>query len=222
MPISKAQFKEAFREVVSSEFSHIPKNENEIEFVFSERFNKRMTKLINSQKKAYYHLINTAAKRVAIIFILILTMFTTAFSVKAIREPIIEFVKQIYETFVHYSVEGDTIDKITKEYSLTHVPEGFNQIDIVRSDNFIITTYESISGNVIEFTQTTTESHVGHFIDNEDGYIHSEIIDGIQIEFKEWNDIKNAVWIEYGYVFTIDCFGNVSFDEIKQMIVSVG
>ena len=61
MPISKAEFKEAFREVISSEFSNIPKNENEIDFVFSERFNKRMAKLITSQKKAYYHLINTAA-----------------------------------------------------------------------------------------------------------------------------------------------------------------
>ena len=38
MTISKAEFKEAFREVISSEFSHIPKNENEIDFVFIFRY----------------------------------------------------------------------------------------------------------------------------------------------------------------------------------------
>lgn len=221
MPISKAEFKEAFREVISSEFSHIPKNENDIDFVFSERFNKRMAKLINSQKKAYYYLINTAAKRVAIIFVLILTMFTAAFSVKAIREPIIEFVKQIYETFIHYSVEGDTIDKITKEYSITQLPEGFEISDIIRSDNFIITTYENASGDIIEFYQMTTQSHSGHFVDNEKGEIHSEIIDSISVEFKEWHNTKNAIWIEYGYVFTVNCYGDIRFDIIKEMICSI-
>lgn len=222
MPISKAQFKEAFREVISSEFSHIPKNENEIEYEFSERFNKRMTKLINSQKKTYYKLINTAAKRVAIIFVLILTMFTAAFSVKAIREPIIEFVKQIYETFVHYSVDGDTNDKIEKEYSLKFVPDRFEQTDIIINDNSINTTYESQTADRILFSQMTTKTHSGHFVDNETGDIHSENIDGIEVEFKEWHTTKSAIWIENGYVFAIDCYGEISFDEIKQMIASLG
>ena len=221
MPISKAEFKEAFREVISSEFSHIPKNENEIDFVFSDRFNKRMAKLINSQKKAYYYLINTAAKRVAIIFVLILTMFTAAFSVKAIREPIIEFVKQIYETFIHYSVDGDTTDKITKEYSLTQLPDGFNQTNIIKNDNSITTIYENTSGDIIEFSQMTTEIHLGYFLDNEEGNIHSEIIDDIKVEFKEWRDLKSAVLINHGYVFMIDCYGEIDFDEIKQMITSI-
>ena len=221
MPISKAEFKEAFREVISSEFSHIPKNENEIDFVFSERFNKRMAKLINLQKKSYYYLINTAAKRVAIIFVLILTMFTAAFSVKAIREPIIEFVKQIYETFVHYSVEGDTIDRITKEYSLTHIPDGFNKTDVIRSDNSIITIYENASGDIIEFSQMTTKSDSGHFVDNETGKIFNETIDEIRVEFKVWNDLKSALWTEHEYVFMLDCYGTLTFDDIKQMIVSI-
>lgn len=221
MPISKAEFKKAFREVVSSEFSHIPKNENEIEYEFSERFNKRMAKLINSQKKSYYRLINTAAKRVAVIFILVLTMFTAAFSVKAIREPIIEFVKHVYETFIHYSVEGDTDDKIEIEYSLTFVPDGFEQTDIIRNDNSINITYESTDGDIIEFAQMTTETYSGHFVDNETGNIYTENVDGINVEFKEWHTTKNAIWIEKGYVFVIDCYGEISLDEIKQMIVSL-
>lgn len=221
MPISKAKFKEAFREVISSEFSHIPKNEDEIDFEFSERFNKRMTKLINSQKKAYYKLINTAAKRVAIIFVLILTMFTAAFSVKAIREPIIKFVKQIYETFIHYSVEGETIDKITEEYSLTYVPEGFNQIDIVQNDHLITTTYENSFEDRIVFSQMTTETYLGYFLDNETGEVHSEVVNGINVEWKKWYDNITVLWTNEGYVFSIECMGNINFDTIKDMICSV-
>lgn len=221
MPISNAQFKEAFREVIASEFSHIPVNEDEIDYVFSERFNKRMAKLINSQRKSYYKFINTAAKRVAIIFVIILTMFTAAFSVKAIREPIIEFVKHIYETFIHYSVEGDTVDKITKEYTIKVLPDGFEQTDIVRSENSIITFYENASEDFIEFSQMTTESHLGHFVDNEVGEIHSENVNGIEVEFKEWNDTKSVIWINHGYVFTINCYSDIGFDMIKQMITSI-
>lgn len=221
MPISKAEFKKAFREVVSSEFSHIPKNENEIEYEFSERFNKRMTKLINSQKKSYYRLINTAAKRVAVIFILVLTMFTAAFSVKAIREPIIEFVKHVYETFIHYSVEGDTDDKIEIEYSLKFVPDGFEQTNIVQDDYTVSTIYENVSGDSIVFTQMTPKTHSGHFVDNETGNIYSETVDGIEVEFKEWYQNKTVLWTSNGYVFSIECIGDISLDEIKQMICSI-
>ncbi|MBO5211832.1 MAG: DUF4367 domain-containing protein [Clostridia bacterium] len=221
MPISKAEFKEAFREVISSEFSHIPKNENEIDFVFSERFNKRMTKLVNSQKKAYYYLINTAAKRVAIIFVLILTMFTAAFSVKAIREPIIEFVKQIYETFIHYSVEGDTIDKITKKYSITRLPEGFYETDKVNNNYTIITFFENSSGDTIVFSQMTTKTNAGYFLDNETGEVHSEVVNGINVEWKKWYDNITVLWTNEGYVFSIECMGNINFDTIKDMICSV-
>ncbi len=221
MAISKAQFKEAFREVISSEFSHIPKNEDEIDFVFSERFNKRMSKLINSQKKTYYHLINTAAKRVAIIFVLILTMFTAAFSVKAIREPIIEFVKQIYETFIHYSYNGDTVAKITKEYNITKIPKGFKQTDTSRNEYLITKIYENDLGDTFEFTQMITESNSGFFFDNENGNIYLETVNGLKVEFKEWYDNKTAIWTNDGYVFSIDCIGDINFDILKEMICSI-
>lgn len=111
MAMSKTDFKNAFREVVSSEFAHIPTDESSIDFTFSERFNKRMEKLIRSQKKVYYNFVNTAYKRVAILCVILLTMLTTACSVKAIREPIVNFIKQVYESFTHYSYDGDTTEK---------------------------------------------------------------------------------------------------------------
>ena len=72
-----------------------------------------MQKLIKSQKKLYWNIVNTAAKRAAVIFVAIITIFTAAFSVKAIREPILKFIKQIYESFTFCSFEGDTTEIIT-------------------------------------------------------------------------------------------------------------
>lgn len=221
MPISKAQFKEAFREVISSEFSHIPKDENDIEFAFSKRFTKRMEKLINSQKKVYYKLINTACKRVAIVFVLIITIFTAAFSVKAIREPIINFIKQVYESFTYYTFGGDTVEIITKEYNITEIPDDYEQIEKTTEDNLVVTTYKNSLGNTIIFSQMTTEYSIGYFVDNESGNLYVEKVGNIEVEFKEWYDTKTAMWVAEGYVFTLDCIGSVSNEDIKQIILSI-
>lgn len=141
MAMSKSDFKKALREVVSLEFAHIPEDESSINYTFSERFNKKMEKLIKSQRKAYWGVINTATKRAAVIFIAILSLFTAAFSIKAIREPIVNFFIKIYETFTHYSFEGETTEFISKEYSITNLPEGFVKSEQTKSDISIITIY---------------------------------------------------------------------------------
>ena len=220
MAMSKTDFKNAFREAVSSEFAHIPTDEKSIDFTFSERFNKRMEKLIRSQKKVYYNYVNTAYKRIAIICVVLLTMLTTACSVKAIREPIINFIKQVYESFTHYSFDGDTTSIIVKEYSIK-LPDGFKQTNINKNNSLIAKEYINNSGDIIDFKQMTTEYSTGYFVDNENGKIETEIINEIEVVVKERFDTKSAIWAKDGYVFAIDCYGSVDWNTIKQIIESL-
>ena len=220
MSMSREEFKAAFREVVSSEFAHIPTDESSIDFTFSEKFIKRMDKLIRAQRKSYYKFINTAAKRAAVIFAAIITLFTASLSVKAIREPVVRFVKRIYETFIHYSFDGGTTDKISKEYAI-RVPENFNQTNRIQGDALIATEYTSDSGDIIEFKQMTTEYSIGYFVDNEIGNIKTEVINGMEVDFKEWYDTKSAIWAKDGYVFAIDCYGDIDWETIKQIIADI-
>lgn len=221
MAITKAEFKKAFREVVSLEFSHIPTDENSIEYTFSQKFIKRMEKLIKSQKKVYWHFVNTASKRVAIVLLAIVTMFSAAFGVKAIREPIVNFIKQVYETFTHYSFEGDTANVIAKEYSITQIPDGFEQTNKLKNDNTIFTTYQNSSGETIEFTQKITESHSGLYGDNENTAISKVRVNSLEIELREWNDIKHALWTYDGYYFMIYSSGSIEVNTIIEIIESI-
>ena len=219
--MSREEFKAAFREVVSSEFAHIPTDESSIDFTFSEKFNKKMEKLIKSQRKPYWNFISTVSRQAAVIIVAIITLVTAAFSVKAIREPIIKFIKQVYESFTHYSFEGDTVEIITKEYTITQMLDGYEQFDKLTSENTIATTYKNKLGDTIIFTQMTTEYSIGYFVDNESGEQYTETVDDIEIEFKEWYDTKTAIWANDGYVFSIDCIGNISFEDIKQIIRTI-
>lgn len=162
MSMSREEFKAAFREVISSEFAQIPTDEDSIDFTFSEKFIKRMDKLIRAQKKSYYKFINTAGKRVAVIFAAIITLFTASLSVKAIREPVVRFIKQVYETFIHYTFEGDIQPKIKKEFFIKTLPDGFIQHDKIESDLAITTIYVN-DNNTIKFTQQST-NNANHFL----------------------------------------------------------
>ncbi len=222
MAITENQFKQAFREAVSSEFSHIPSDENAIDIVLSERFTRKMEKLINAQKKSYYAFVNTAAKRAAIVFAILLTMLTTACSVKTIREPILNFIKEVYETLTHFSVDGDTVEVITKEYYPTYIPAGYTQVDRMKSDAYIVTTYKNDADEYIDFKQMTSETTVGYFIDNETQILTIEDSNGLEIYYKERNNTKFALWNNHGYTFEINCFGdNIDLKIIQNIISSV-
>lgn len=217
--MSREEFKAAFREVVSSEFAHIPTDESSIDFTFSEKFIKRMDKLIRAQRKSYYKFINTAAKRAAVIFAAIITLFTASLSVKAIREPVVRFIKQVYETFIHYTFEGEIQPKIKKEFFIKTLPDGFIQHDKIESDLAITTIYVN-DNNTIKFTQQST-NNANHFFDNESGTLTKVTISGINVDIYESENIKHAVWTDEGYFFKLTCIGEINIDSVTMMIESI-
>ena len=219
LSMSREEFKAAFREVISSEFAQIPTDEDSIDFTFSEKFIKRMDKLIRAQKKSYYKFINTAGKRVAVIFAAIITLFTASLSVKAIREPVVRFIKQVYETFIHYTFEGDIQPKIKKEFFIKTLPDGFIQHDKIESDLAITTIYVN-DNNTIKFTQQST-NNANHFFDNESGTLTKVTISGINVDIYESENIKHAVWTDEGYFFKLTCLGEINIDSVTMMIESI-
>ncbi len=220
MSMSTAKLKNAFREAASSEFSVIPLDENSIHYAFSERFQKKMEKLIQSRKKSYWRFVNTKPKKAAIIGAILMTLLSTACGVKAIREPIVEFFVQIYETFTHYTFKGDTTGTITKEYSFSPEPEGFELAGHVQKDNFISNMYENDVGDVIELSQMTTENSVADF-DAEKNEVYTEWIDGMKVHFYVSAEVKKAIWTKDGYYFELSCYGNFRIDTVKQLILTI-
>lgn len=79
-------------------------SDSEVEDVtFSDRFERKMNRLLFHQKHFYYKLINTAAKRVACFVIALLTIMSiTTFSVKAFRDPLVKFLVYTFK-------EGSTL-----------------------------------------------------------------------------------------------------------------
>ncbi len=220
MSMSREEFKAAFREVISSEFAYIPTDESSIDFTFSEKFIKRMDKLIRAQRKNYYKFINTAGKRVAVIFAAIITLFTASLSVKAIREPVVKFIKQVYETFTHYSFEGDTTKKIEKEYFVTNLPDGYFQADKIESDITITTIYKNNSGGIIKFCQQIS-SNSEHTFDSEKMRKETMVINEQKYDIYYGEQIANAIWAENGYVLTLTIYDTYNTETIENILIGI-
>lgn len=221
MLMSKDDFKKAFREAISSEFSQIPCDEDSIDFTFSERFNKKMSKLIKSQRKSYYFLINTASKRVAVLLLAVLTLFTASMSIKAIREPVVKFIVEVYESFTRYFFEGDTADEIDKEYTITELPIGYSETNKFKGRNSITTIYEDENGNKIEFIQGIS-NNTEFNLDFEHSNVQTIYIDNEKIELYEWDEMSCAFWTKDGYVFNLIYNpDSVTTSEIEKVISNI-
>ena len=81
----------AFEEAEKREIAQLPEDKN-ILWTPSADFEDKMAKLICGNKKQYRGLAGFSARRIACIALVVLTMFGTAMSVKAIRKPIVRFL----------------------------------------------------------------------------------------------------------------------------------
>ena len=207
MAMSKDEFKNAFREVISAEFSHIPCDEDSIDYTFSDRFNKKMNKLIKAQRKPYY-------------FLIFVTLITASMSVKAIREPVVNFIIEIYENFSRHFFDGDTVKELKKEYVITELPTGFLQTSANKTDMSQTVILEDVNDNMIIFTQSITESKIFD-IDNQKETPKTEKINGIEIHIYTYEKDKFVFWTNGGYFFQITAYGDIDDETLIKMINSI-
>lgn len=220
MSMTKAELKKAFREAASYEFRDVPRDDSLIQHEFSPEFERKIEKLIRKEKTFFWHFVNTASKRVAVIAVVLVMLFTTACSMEAIREPIVRFLIEVYESFTEYRFEGEKSGTITKEYTMTTVPEGYEETDYLKDEVGITTTYENSYGNMIRFSQTITdETYLS--IDGE--YAETEVRDvsGREVHLYLRDGISVAFWIEDTYLLKIVCHGSFTEQDIIDIIESI-
>lgn len=123
------KLREAFDIYVREQNARLPSEEELAGIVLSDEFKARMETLIRRQKCGYYVLFGTVARRVATIIIALLVgMTVTTFSVEALRQPVVRFFTEVFETFTRVIFVDDTSDPEQVEMEKkapTYIPEGY-------------------------------------------------------------------------------------------------
>lgn len=220
MENKKIEFDKAVREVISMEFIDIPHKEDDIELTFSPEFEARMDNLIAKEQNSFWRITNTPRKRLAVILIAIMVLFTTACSVDAIREPIVSFIIEIAETFYDFIYDGETTDAISYEYQLTPVPDGFEEVSVERTDASLIRKYVDSSDNKIILSQNISDGTTVA-IDSEKGTVTTVTVNNIEAVIYEYDNVAQAVWASDSYVFFLIYYGDIEIDAMQDLISSV-
>ena len=150
------------------------------EFETSEKFNKRMKKLIKSEHNVYHRLTLTRGRKVACVLIAILIILLSMLSVGAVRDAVANFFVEHFSDHNHLTtvIEEDDSSPTTLEevYELSYVPEGY----VLKQENIYEekATYIYINGRKdITFSQITRDYYSAS-IDNKDVDISVEKHDG--------------------------------------------
>ncbi|MCM1530189.1 MAG: hypothetical protein NC093_09375 [Alistipes sp.] len=115
------------------------------EFEFSEKFERKMDKLIKRRNKPYFNLICTTGRRAVCIAVTIIILSASSLSVKAVREAIHDFIVSIFGNHTTVSVNNnsgmDYPTVIEEEYEIFNLPSGFELADYNRDNGTLFAAY---------------------------------------------------------------------------------
>ena len=215
--------KAALIEACKDDFAHLPPEE-EIDIVPSERFERRMQKLIRSRQKPYYVLFNSALKKVAAIAITLGICTSVATTVNTLADSMpepnfyVRYQDRVTKIYFSDAVAEKAPDEILEHYTATYVPKGYTP-ERVKIDDWFTQYYKDEDGRVICFDQIPiTPSGIGYSYDTETQYI--KIKDNVGIYF--YNTQKgthNLYWDNGRYLYSLT--GSCSKNKLVRMAESV-
>ncbi len=201
MTFTKEQVSQAFIDVLNErvpDLSHIP------DHVFSERFEKKMNKLIRREAAHPWAVSHTLARNLIAAAIVIILLFTFCMSVSAIRNAIFNFFRQHFEAHDKIIFElPDAKNIIEDEYTITDLPEGYTLLNRENNNAGITESYTNPNGDLIIFSQRTVLSS-GFSIDNERSQYKETIIDDQGLFISVDKKSVSLLWDYDGYVFILE------------------
>lgn len=223
MAMTKAEVREAFREVMAADYADVPKRE-EIEHTFSPEFYARMDALIAEQKRGSWRMMPRQCKRVLVVAaILAATLMLVACS-PVLRHAVARLAVTIYETFIDFTVdttEGELKTEIETVYGLNPLPEGFEMVSQKWVNPYYLKTiYEDKGEAQIVLIQTAPKTAIATN-DVEKTNSVPEIIEDIEMWLLSADELQTASMIYDGYNFTIHYVGFITQSDFKRIATSI-
>ena len=210
---------EAFKAVNTKELKDIQLPEENV--IYSQKYQENISHILIPRKKTCVKQWHGALKRVAVFVITFTILLSSAMTVKAFRDPIIEFFVKVYDNMAEIIYDKDAAasapQKIETVYVPTYIPEGYvvETEDISEEYVQIIWRNKSINRSIF-FDQDTLE---GQSTINPEVTI---IYDGdLKILCTEKLGTKGFFWTDQEYKFGLILPSDISTEECLDIIRSI-
>ena len=130
-------------------------NDEEINHTYSEEFENKIKKIIKQENKHnFVAKFYKYSKKVAIIFLIIISVFGATMSVDAIRYRVLEFIKNVRREETNYSFKGKIKSENFKIRKPSYIPKGFKEVNCDEISDFYFTLDYSDGYDYISFECT--------------------------------------------------------------------
>ena len=197
------EFKKAISEALCDEYiDSIP--EHDADHEFSDEFHAKMNKLVKRRKKPYYRFLNTAFKRTAATAAVILLIFLSPLTVKAVREGAYDFILRVFSDHAELSV-ATTDSNYPKTIETVYTIPYFDDwdMDVWINDKYEIMRYYTKDDRTAFFDQYTIDHYVAQFEKDYAGYEPYTDKDGSKYLIDEGDTETAILWNNREYVFFI-------------------
>lgn len=167
---------------------------NEKPHIFSDKFEKKMNRLIRRVTHPIrYNILRTAVA----ILIAILTLFGSIFTLSPeVRANVINWVKSTFQEFFQYSSKG-THELIEYEYYLETIPDDYRELNVIARKDGETHLYADSSGNILQFTYAYGARTDSVFVKTEHYTQSSGLVNGFAADIyltTQENETNAIVW----------------------------
>lgn len=219
---------QALLDSVLAEYAHIPE-ETQIDYTFSQRFEKWAKKLIAETDRLTKHRLSKAAKLIIIVAAIIALLAACAVAIPAIRKGLVDFF--LTEKVDHYGVtfnpdQAAYAPRSVEEYRVPkYVPEGFFSVLDEKSVAGVDLAWMNDAEDIITYHQTilrqdaTKDDWIG--FSSEGVERSSAIICGYKVEILQDVDMYTVVWTDNEYFYFMEISNAVDLTEFEKMLSSM-
>ncbi len=223
MSMSKDELFEIFREYASEEFADIPSSDDKVDCEFSEKFERKMSELIDriSKDKKPLHI---NRKRIITVLIAAILVIAGVMSVGAVRKAVKDFIYEKINGNYEITFDGEAPDKLDYRYSFSVIPEGFVETERLSVEAEESVRYDNPQNNhSITLRQSAIGSMSSISMDGEHGHIEKYELDGTEISVyvddQDYAYIAYWIW-EYSFV-ELAYYGEATVDEVLELIKTI-
>lgn len=195
------------------------------EFIFSKEFEKKAYAINKRRKSLFYRATKTVPRKIAVILIAAVITVSLMMSVSAIRIPVLNFITNIYDTYISiYFVENEEDlnipTNIEHVYLPTYIVDGYTQINSKNYGQYTKTLWAK-ENDLIILMQDILQEETKVTLNNEGVNYQILSVDNNTIYYYIDKEICSLFWTNNGYLFTMTCPDNIPLSEIEKIIGSM-
>ena len=190
------------------------------EITFSEKYKNAISKLMNNTRRSA----RSFSKKATVILVAVLTSLILMISVSAIREPILNFLVDIYDNYIKVTVDNkDEKESVIEAPSYpSYMIEGYTLDYVNNLESLIMTRWKNGNDEIMNLSQYINSDGTDVHINNQ-GVSYNDVVlkSGLKLYYSASHGYYEFYWVDGKYFYIFSCPEDIELSEIEKIIDSM-